>query len=117
MNIKTKIEKRVRTKTNSELVEAIILLKKTNLLVAKKLAGPVKKLARVNLTRINEVEGDVLIVGKVLASGDLTKKAKVVGWSASEKAIEKIKESGGSFVSITEELKKNPKLENLEVIV
>ena len=116
---KTKIEKRMQKKTNPGLVRAIIQLKKTNPLIAKKLASPVKKTIRINLEKINEKVKDktsILVVGKVLSSGNLDKKVKIVGLSASEKAIEKIKKSGGEFVYLFDELKNNPKLNGLEIV-
>ena len=113
---KTKIEKRLKKKTNPELVETIIKLKKTNPEVAKLLAMPIKKQAQINLSGINKSKGDVLIIGKVLSQGELNKKKKVVAWNFSEGAKEKIKKSGGEFVYITEEIKKNPELKSLEIL-
>jgi len=57
-----------------------------------------------------------LVVGKVLSSGNLDKKKKIVAWGASEKAIEKIKKAGGEFIKIIDEIKKNPKLNGLELM-
>lgn len=113
---KTKIEKRMRKKTNPVLVKTIIELKKTNTDVAKFLAMPKRKWSSVNLYKISEIGKDVLIPGKVLSFGELDKKVKIVAWDASEKAKEKIKKAGGSFVEIVEEVKKNPELKDLEVL-
>jgi len=116
---KTKIEKRLRKKTNSELVGAIIKLKKTNPEIAKILAMPRKKWIVINLDLIEKKakEGDkILVPGKVLSSGNLTKKIKIVAWSASENAAEKIKRAKGEFISIKDEMKKNPELKNLNII-
>ena len=60
--------------------------------------------------------GDVLIVGKVLSSGNLEKGKKIVAWGASEKARERIKAGKGEFVLIVDEIKKNPELKGLEVV-
>ncbi|MEI6058762.1 MAG: uL15 family ribosomal protein [archaeon] len=117
MNInKTKIERRMKSKTDLELVRTIITLKKTNPLIAKELSKPKRKWPSVNLEELNELKGDVIIAGKVLGSGDLTKKKRIVAWGASEKAIERINSAGGEFISIVEELIKNPELKNLELI-
>jgi len=116
---KTKIEKRLRKKTNKELVGTIIKLKKTNVEIAKILAMPRKKWMAINLDLIEKKakEGDkILVPGKVLSSGNLTKKIKIVAWAASEKAIEKIKQAKGEFVSMQDEMKKNPELKNLNLI-
>ncbi len=104
---------------NPRLVDTIIKLKKTNPLVAKLLARPVRKQIKVNLEKIEEQskkEGKILVPGKVLSMGDLDKKLKIVGLSASEKAIEKIKSKHGEFIPISEEIKKNPELKNLVLI-
>ncbi len=113
---KTKIERRMKSKTDSELVSTIIKLKKTNPLVAKELSKPKRRWASVNLEELNELKGDVVIAGKVLGSGDLTKKKRIVAWGASEKAKERIKDAGGEFITIVEEIRKNPELKNLELV-
>jgi large subunit ribosomal protein L18e len=94
-------------------VNAIIQIKKTNPETAKLLAMPKKKWAVVNLS---EIKKDSFIPGKVLSSGELEKAVKVVAWSASEKAIEKIKKAKCEFVNVVEEIKKNPELKGLEVL-
>ncbi|MFZ5955088.1 MAG: uL15 family ribosomal protein [Nanoarchaeota archaeon] len=116
---KTQVEKRLKKKTNSILVETIIKLKKTNPLVAKILATPKKKSVKINLDRINKEskEGDkILIPGKILSNGELNKKLEIVAWSASEKAIQKIQKSKSNFKEIIEEIKKNPELKNLKIL-
>lgn len=116
---KTKVEKRLKQKRNPELVEALIKLKKKNPTVAKVLAGPVKKNLRVNLKYLEEKAGEekkILVPGKVLSSGELKKKIKVVGWAASATAKEKMKKFGVEFVFLKDEIKKNPELKDLKVI-
>jgi ribosomal protein L18E len=113
---KTRIEKRMNQKTDSVLVSTIIKLKKTNPVVAKELAKPKRKWAAINLKDIDMVEGDVLVVGKVLSAGELRGSKKIVAWSASEKAIEKINDSKSSFVLITDEVEKNPELNGYNIL-
>jgi len=113
---KSKIERRLKEKTNPQLIEAIIKLKRTNPEIAKKLAMPVKKQAEINLDRINKIQGDALVPGKVLSSGNLDRKMKIVAWKFSEKALEKIKSAGSEAVLIADEIKKNPELKNLKII-
>lgn len=110
---KSQIERRVRMKKNNELVETIILLKKKNPFIARRLAMPKRKWSAVNLKEINQYDGDVLVTGKVLSAGELEKKKKIVAWSFSEKAISKIKDVKGEAVLIIEEIKKNPELKEL----
>ena len=116
---KSRIEKRLKKKTNPELVRTIIKLKKTNPEVAKLLVMPVKKQSKINLGKIDKIlqkKENALVVGKVLSLGELTKKIKIVGFSASKKSLEKIKKSGSEFIKLTEEIKKNPELNGLVII-
>ena len=113
---KTKIEKRMQKKMDSSLVETIIKLKKTNPVVAKELARPKRRWPAINLKEIAMVDGDVLVAGKVLSAGELEGAKKIVAWSASEKAISKMKEVKANFVSIVDEMKKNPELNGLNMV-
>ena len=113
---KSKIEKRMSYKKEDDLVKTIIKLKKTNPEVAKELARPRRRWPAINLKEIDMVKGDVLIAGKVLSAGDLEEVKKIVAWSISSKAIDKIKNSNGTFVTINEEMKKNPKLNGLNIL-
>ena len=109
----------MRQKRNPILVDTIVKLKKTNPGAAKLLAKPVKKTPRINLSELDKMvkDGDsVFVAGKILSSGDLTKKIKIVAWAISEKAREKLKESKSEFVSVVEEIKKNAELKGLRVI-
>jgi ribosomal protein L18E len=113
---KTKIEKRIRHKMDASLVETIIKLKKTNPVVAKELAKPKRRWPAVNLKEIDMIKGDVLIAGKVLSAGDLEGAKKIVAWTASAKALDKIKEAKGVFVTIQEEMEKNPELNGYDIL-
>ncbi len=113
---KSKIERRMKQKMDSELVETIIRLKKTNPVVAKELARPKRRWPAVNLKELDMIKGDVLVAGKVLSAGDIEGSRKIVAWSASAKAVEKIKDSKGSFVTIVEEMKKNPELNGFDIV-
>ncbi len=116
---KTRVEVRSSKKTNKVLAEAITLIKKKNPDFAKHLAMPVKKWAELNLDQIDRATKDndaIFIPGKVLGSGALTKKIRIVAWKASEKALDKMKEAKAEFVEVTEEIKKNPELKNLRLI-
>ncbi len=106
----------MKHKTDASLVETIIKLKKTNPVVAKELAKPKRRWPAVNLKDIDMITGDVLIVGKVLSAGDLEGAKKIVAWCASEKALEKIKNAKGTFVTISEEMKKNPELNGYDIL-
>ena len=113
---KSKIERRVKSKKNNLLVETILSLKKTNPYVARRLAMPKRKWFAVNLKEIDCIEGNILVTGKVLSAGEISNKKKVVAWSFSDKALDKIKNVGGEAVLITEEIKKNPELKDLVLV-
>ena len=113
---KTKIEKRIQRKKDPFLVKTIIQLKKTNPEAAKELSKPKRKWPAINLKELTHVKGDVVVCGKILSAGELDGVKKIVAWSASEKAVEKIKDSKGSFIEISEEIKKNPELNGLVIV-
>ena len=118
---KTKINERTRRKTNPYLEETIRLaLKHENwIAIAKFLSGPTRKYESINLSQIEEKTklGDtVLIPGKVLSEGNITKKIRICALSISYPAKEKLKSSKSEFATIAEEIKKNPKAEGVRVI-
>ncbi len=113
---KTKIEKRMRFKMDDKLTTVIIKLKKSNPIVAKELARPKRRWPAINLKDIDMVKGDVLIAGKVLSAGELSEAKKIVAWSISEKALDKIKSINGTFVFIEDEIKKNPELNGYDIL-
>ena len=101
---------------DSELVNIIVKLKKSNPVVAKELARPKRRWPAMNLKDIDMIKGDVLIAGKVLSAGDLSEPKRIVAWSVSEKALSKIKDVKGTFVFIGDEMKKNPELNGFDIL-
>ena len=121
MKTKTQIETQLRRKTNPELVKTIIEAKKKEnwLEIAGILSSPRVKKIDVNLDRINKEakEGETIVVpGKVLSEGEISKKVKVAAFSFSEKAKEKILKAKGETLTIMEEIKKNPEAKNVRII-
>jgi len=83
------------------------------------LSGSTKNYKSINLFEIDKQSkaGDtVVVVGKILSEGELTKKIKICALSVSKKAEVRIKESKSEIVSILEEIKKNPKAEGVKVL-
>ena len=120
MKTKTKVSKQESKKTNSELVETIRLAKsnKNWLGVAGMLSSPRKNWNNLNLSEIEESvkEGEtILIPGKILSGGEITKKVKVVAMGFSEKAKEKLLKSKSEAVLVLEEIKKNPDAKGLKI--
>lgn len=119
MKSNTKIEKQLKKKTNSLLVETIIAAKKNSAWkeVAEILSGSRRKQMNFNLTELNGSEkGTVVVAGKVLSQGDIDSKIKVVACSFSEKAKDKLKKAGCEVKTILEEIKSNPNAKDILVL-
>ena len=87
--------------------------------LALRLEKSSKNWAEVNLNRISKHINDketALVPGKVLSTGDLTKKVSIAAWSFSEKSTEKIKKAGGKTMTIQELMKSNPNGKNIRIL-
>lgn len=117
----TKLKERIKNKTNPSLVE---LIKEAHSHdgwkeIAIILARSTRKSPAINLFEIDKIakEGDTIVVpGKILSFGELTKKIRLCAFSISEKTMEKLKNSKSEFRTISEEIKKNPKAEGIKLI-
>lgn len=112
---KTKISKRIKRKTNSELVDTIMLAKKNNQVeIAGILSGPTRKIPSKNLEEIDKEakEGETIIVpGKILGKGKIDKKIKIIALNFSKSAEAKLKKSKTEFKVIKNVLEKEKKIE------
>lgn len=112
---KTQVNKRMKKKTNSILVQTIFIAKKINPEIASAISVSTRKQARVNVGRLNECkEAAAIIPGKVLSSGEIKKKIRVYALGFSEVAKEKLKKAGCEFKTILEALKEVKKGEKLK---
>lgn len=87
--------------------------------LAERLAKPRKLYASVNVSKIEryaKADEFVVVPGKVLGSGNISKSVKVAALSFSETAKEKIKAAGGECLNISELLKMNPSGSNVRII-
>ncbi|MEM4397508.1 MAG: 50S ribosomal protein L18e [Candidatus Woesearchaeota archaeon] len=78
------------------------------------------KRAEVNLSKIDKYskEGDiVLIPGKVLGMGELTKKLTICAYNFSSSALLKINNNGSKIITLTELIKKNPKGTKVRLLI
>ena len=119
---KTKIENQIRKKTNDELVETTIAAKKRDkwLEVASILSGPRRESIDLNIGQIDFLakEGDIVVIpGKVLSQGELTKKIRIVAYKFSEKAKEKLLKEKIQISSIMDEIKKNPEAKGVRILI
>jgi len=121
MSDKTRIENKLQRKTNPELRETILAAKKGTkwLEVANLVSRPKRVSIKVNLDSIekNSKEGDIIVIpGKVLGKGNLTKKIKVVAFSFSESVDEKLDKAKCEKIRIIDEIKKNPEAKNIKIL-
>jgi large subunit ribosomal protein L18e len=118
---KTLIEKQLKKKNNKLLVDTIILAKRNPawLEVASRLSGPTSKNKNVNLADLEKLsEGSEIIVvpGKVLSGGEITKKLKIAAVSYSDKAREKLIKAGCEVLSIDELINKNKDAKGVKIL-
>ncbi|MBI2449015.1 50S ribosomal protein L18e [Candidatus Pacearchaeota archaeon] len=118
---KTKIDKKMKRKTNPELVKLVRKLRKSKgwIGVANILSYPRRKKIEKNIDELNkEAEENITIVvpGKVLGGGDVNKKIKVVAFSFSKEALRKLKGKHCEALSIEEELNKNHDGKGLKIL-
>lgn len=118
---RTTLKKRLHKKTNPILVAAIFLAGKNPVWIklSRLLSQSTRKHSSVNLEKIDKQTsmGDtVLVPGKVLSMGEITKKIRICAFGISKEALEKLKKTKSEYSHIFEEIKKNPKAEGLKII-
>ncbi|HIP66631.1 MAG TPA: 50S ribosomal protein L18e [Candidatus Nanopusillus sp.] len=88
--------------------------------VAELLSKPTRQKIEVNLGKIDRYtkEGDIIVVpGKVLGVGKLTKRVTIAAWKFSENASLKARRSGANVITIEELVKSNPTGSNIKIII
>lgn len=102
-------------KDNQILLSLIETLKRTNKpfwkKVAYELSKPRRQRVEVNLSKLDvysSEEGTVIVPGKVLASGAVSKKVNVAAFAFSERAKQLISDAGGKAMTIESLHKSNP---------
>ena len=88
--------------------------------VAKRLSTPRSNRAAVNLSKIERLAGDnfeLLIPGKVLGVGSLSKKVTVSAYAFSSSAADKIEASGGKIKTIEESFKDNSQAKKIKMVI
>jgi large subunit ribosomal protein L18e len=79
--------------------------------IALRLEKPRRNWAEVNLSKLERFtsDGDIIVVaGKVLGAGAISKKITVAAYDFSESARKSIAEAGGSNLTLMELVKQNP---------
>jgi len=118
---KVKISKQTERKTNPELVKTILAAKKHEGWrgVAEILSSPRRIRINLNLGDLdkNSKTGETIVVpGKVLSQGEITKKVNIIALGLSEKAKDKLLKSGCKVSNILNEIKKNPEGKGVRVL-
>jgi len=121
MKSKTKIQKQISSKKNPGLIENIVLAKKNPkwLEIAAILTNSSRNKIVINLDKIekNSKKDETIVVpGKVLSLGELTKKVKVVALGFSSTAKEKLLKSNCEVVLLKDEIKKNKEAKGVKIL-
>jgi len=108
--------------TNPRLVKLINILNKSKSPLWKDVAWRLslqRRRAEVNISKIDKYasEGEVILVpGKVLGNGEITKKVTVVAFNYSESAKKKLLDAGCEVLTIDEYFEKNPEGKNVRLM-
>ena len=115
---KTKLNRRTQRKTDTRLVATIELAKKNNLLdLAKKLSTSTRQHTKLSLDGLNKIKEDkIILIGKVLGQGEVTKKCSIAALGFSEQAKEKLKKAGCEIKTFKQMIEENKKLEGVKII-
>ena len=114
-------------KSNDELVALLTALRRAGAAqkaplwrdLARRLSGPLRSRATVNLSRIARVApagATIVVPGKVLGSGALPHAVTIAAFSFSGSARTKIEAAGGKALSIGELIKKTPTGSNVRIV-
>ena len=120
-------KKQISRKSNSELVKTIDELKNASRennapiwkSIARKLEGSSRNWPVVNISKIEynaSKNGKVVIPGKIMGSGTLSKKVTVSAYSFTKSAVEKIENAGGKCMVYNDFIKKHPNGKDVLVI-
>ena len=117
----------INRKSNPELVKTVTNLKKASRendaplwrSIARRLEGPARNWPSVNISKLEfnvNKNSKVVVPGKLLGSGNITKKITVSAYSFSQSAKNKVEAAGGKCLSYNEFIKSNPKGTDVMVI-
>lgn len=115
------IEKQIKRKKDRELVETIIAAKKNPnwFKIAEILSSSRRKRINVNLDQLEKNLDDkklLIVPGKVLSQGEISKKGKIIAFKFSEKAKEKLIKAGCEISNILDEIKNNPNEKDIKIL-
>jgi large subunit ribosomal protein L18e len=88
--------------------------------VSERLTAPARQAVEINLMRLAKItkKGDTVVIpGKILAVGELREPITIACYAISKAAIDKIKASGSTIMTIEDLLAKNPTGSGVRIIV
>ena len=121
---RTHIKFRTHVKSNPAIKDTITAALKTKNktwhIVAQRLSAATRKYSSINLSKIDTMTsaGDtVVVLGKVLSSGDITKKVRVCALGFSTTTRDKLKKTKSEAVSILDEIVNNQKANGVKLLI
>jgi large subunit ribosomal protein L18e len=105
----------INTLKEAALKEKVPLWKR----IAHDLEKPTRQRRVVNVYKLGKYARDgetVVVPGKVLGVGDVTRKVNVAAFTFSKQAVDKINNAGGQTFAIHDLLKQNPKGKNVRIL-
>ena len=118
---KTRLKEKLRRKSNPKTVQLVNFLRKQSPFwykVSEYLVKPKRNAISVNLEKINKIAKQnsvVLVPGKVLSDGEMTKSIIISALSFSQSAKQKLSKS--KIVSLETLAKENKKGDNISIII
>jgi large subunit ribosomal protein L18e len=118
---KTHIKDKTRRKTNRYIVETVkeALKNKAWEEMAHLASTSSRKYPSFNLGQIDRAakDGDTIVIpGKVLSQGEVTKKIKICSLSISQQAKDKLKKSKTEYSTILDEIKSNTTAKGVQIL-
>jgi large subunit ribosomal protein L18e len=119
---RTFFKERAVRKLSPGMQETMALVRKTVgwAKYSRMLSMPAKLHVSVNLSEIDKITsvGDtVLVPGRVLSNGEITRRIRICSFGISASAREKLKKTKSEWVTIAQEIKANPKAEGLKIVL
>jgi len=118
---KTKLKEKIRRKSNPKMVALIHFLRKQSpfwMKVAEYLAKPKRKAIKVNIEKIDKIakpNSVIVVPGKVLSDGEMSKSVVIAAFSFSQNAKQKLAKS--KIILIEHLAKENKKGDNIQLII
>ncbi|VVC71859.1 50S ribosomal protein L18e [uncultured archaeon] len=87
--------------------------------VAEKISGPRRRRVTVNIGKIGKIVNGgetILVPGKLLSGGVISKPVTIASFSASKAAVDKLAKAGGKYLTLRKLVEANPKGSKVVII-